>query len=195
VAIFGRAFPIRAAIWISRPPPASGAGAQNLAPDLYADADTFYTQVVSASYTLAPALFEDADTFFTQVVASTYAVTAALYVDNDTFFTQVVSYQNTIVPALYVDADGFFTHAVVGAQNLAPALFVDSDTFHTAILVQPNQLDITSTNVLQFTVDAVLAGDQIDYEIDEKKRKKRKPQVAFRKWHADPMNIKRIFRE
>jgi hypothetical protein len=111
-------------------------GIQDLTPDLYADADTFYSHTAASTYALTPSLFVDDDTFFTHAI-SVGAVNLApsLYADDDTFYSHTVTPGAvTLTPSLYSDDDTFFSATAASTYALVPSLYSDDDTFHTAAL-------------------------------------------------------------
>lgn len=105
---------------------------QNLSPPLYTDADTFYVPAISVgAVSLVPTLFTDADSFFVQTIGlGTVNLAPSLFTDVDTFYTPAVSATIGLVPALYTDADTFFVQVIGrGAVNLTPTLYTDADSF------------------------------------------------------------------
>lgn len=106
--------------------------AQTISPDLFVDADTFYSATVSpGAVTLSPALYSDPDTFYSPQINQT--IYPGLFTDGDTFFSPQVNL--TIYPALYADPDTFYSATITtGEVFLNPDLFVDADTFHQAVL-------------------------------------------------------------
>jgi hypothetical protein len=102
---------------------------QTLFPDLFADADTFYSATVTpGAVTLSPALYSDPDTFYGPTI--TQVIFPDLFTDGDTFYSPQVNL--TIYPALYTDADTFYSPTITtGEVFLLPDLFVDGDTFYS----------------------------------------------------------------
>lgn len=105
---------------------------QTLQPDLFVDADTFYSAtVVPGAVTLSPALYSDPDTFYGPQINLT--IYPALFTDGDTFYSPQVN--QTVFPALFTDADVFYSPTVVpGEVTLLPDLFTDGDTFYSPTL-------------------------------------------------------------
>jgi hypothetical protein len=81
-----------------------------------------------AGQTLSPDLFVDADTFYSATVSpGTVTLSPALYSDPDTFYAPFVQYA-TLFPDLFADADTFYSPLLT--IGIAPPLFVDGDIFY-----------------------------------------------------------------
>lgn len=101
---------------------------QTLFPDLFTDADAFYSATVTpGAVTLSPSLYSDPDTFYGSTI--TQVIFPDLFTDGDTFYSPQVNL--TIYPALFTDADTFYGPTITtGEVFLLPDLFVDGDTFY-----------------------------------------------------------------
>ncbi len=80
-----------------------------LHPSLYVNADTFYTSVVSSTYTLHPDLFTNDNTFYTPIVIEGQALHPSLYTNSNTFYVPVITQgPATLSLSLYINTSIFY---------------------------------------------------------------------------------------
>lgn len=91
-----------------------GSAAQNLAPGLYTNSNTFYAATVTAGATnLAPARYDNTNQFYSPTL--TYGLSPARYDNTNTFYTPTITQTG-------------------GVQNLFASLYENANTFYSASL-------------------------------------------------------------
>jgi hypothetical protein len=121
-----------------------GTGAQNLAPSLFTNTNTFFNPTVGrGAVNLAPSLFTNTSTFFAPTVSSVANLTPSLFTNSNTFFSPTVVTAGNLAPSLFTNSSTFFSPTVGrGVVNLAPTLFANSNIFYspTVAVAQPQAL-------------------------------------------------------
>lgn len=113
-------------------------GGATLTPNLYTNAQTFYSPTISAgAVTLTPALYTNPNTFYSAIVeqgGATQDLTPSLYTNINSFYNATVSTSNTLTPSLYSNENSFFSPTISTTVGLTPSLYTNNNTFYTHLI-------------------------------------------------------------
>ena len=138
---------------------------QDLTPNRYDNAQTFFSPHVSFEQFLTPALYTNGQTFFSPDVTQTGGganLDPDLYTNAQTFFAPTVTTTRQLLPSLYSNTQTFFAATVTATRTLTPNLYTNGQTFFAATVVQaggPQTLTPSLyTNAQTFYAPAVTRG-------------------------------------
>lgn len=132
-----------------------------IAPNLYTNANAFYTPQVTAtasSQNLSPALYTNANTFYPVSVSQTYSLQPNIVTNTNVFYPATASVEQFLIPPLVGSQNAFFAAHLAIDQFIAAPLVTNTNTIY-AVNAQSNYtltpISIASTNAFYTPTIAV----------------------------------------